>query len=50
MGKLLECIRAAWKALFGRPEWRSARLDGGDLVSIRRQYDRVAREEQFPFG
>ena len=50
MTALIRGIRAAWQALRGpQRQWRLARLDRADLISIRRQYEQTAREERFPF-
>jgi hypothetical protein len=49
MAALLHYIRAAWKAVIGT-HWSLERLDRVELIWLRRQHDRTAREEQFPFG
>jgi hypothetical protein len=51
MDALLRNICAAWKAVFRRREWecRSERLDRGELIWIRQQHERMAREDRYPF-
>lgn len=49
MDALLRLIRAAWNTICGTTR-RLERVDRDELMRVQRQYERTAREEQFPFG